>query len=142
MSAPRPERRCKIRRRTETCSLHRSLRWIQNRPSKEAYRIAERFHPAWERLDPPARALHARNAHQILGRDLSAPAGVVICWTENGSRDGGAAGTGGTGQALRIAAGYGVPVLNIALSEDAERVRALLASAEGTLSRSAGPGPG
>lgn len=106
---------------------------VLDRPSGEAYRIAERFHPAWGKLDPPARALHARNAHQVLGHDLSGPAGLVICWTENGSRDGLAPGTGGTGQALRIAAEYGVPVLNIALSEDAERVRALLASAKGAM---------
>jgi hypothetical protein len=103
---------------------------VLDRPSKEAYRIAERFHPAWEKTDLPVRALHARNAHQVLGRDLKTPAGLVICWTENGSRDGQASGTGGTGQALRIAAGYGVPVLNIARPDDAERVRALLAQAE------------
>jgi hypothetical protein len=99
-------------------------------PSEDAYQIAQRFHPAWDLLDPPVRALHARNAHQILGRDLETPAGLVICWTRNGSKDGIAAGTGGTGQALRIASAYGVPVLNIARPDDVERVRALLAVRE------------
>jgi hypothetical protein len=103
---------------------------VLGRPSEEAYQLAKRFHPAWEDLDPPVRALHARNAHQILGRDLETPAGLVVCWTQNGSRDGLAAGSGGTGQALRIASAYGVPVLNIARPDDVERVRALLASRE------------
>lgn len=100
---------------------------VLERPSKEAYRIAERFHPSWEKQSQTVRALHARNSHQVLGRDLETPAGLVICWTQNGSRDGLAAGTGGTGQALRIAVAYGVPVLNIARRDDVERVRALLA---------------
>jgi hypothetical protein len=107
---------------------------VLGRPSKEAYLIAQRFHPAWEKVDPPVRALHARNVHQVLGADLKTPAGLLICWTQNGSRDGLAPGTGGTGQALRIAAGYGVPVLNIARHDDAERVRALLAPARGRVS--------
>jgi hypothetical protein len=96
-------------------------------PSAEAYRIAQRFHPEWERLSRGVRALHARNSHEVLGQDLTTPAGLVICWTRNGSRDGSAQGTGGTGQALRVAAAHGVPVLNIALGDDVERVRALLA---------------
>jgi hypothetical protein len=107
---------------------------VLERPAQEAYRIAERFHPAWEKLDAPVRALQARNSHQVLGRDLKTPAGLVVCWTQNGSRDGGAAGTGGTGQALRVATAYGVPVLNIGQRDDEECVRALLASAEASAS--------
>jgi hypothetical protein len=104
---------------------------VLERPSGEAYQIAERFHPEWERLSRGARALHARNSHQVLGAGLETPAGLVICWTRNGSRDGHEEGTGGTGQALRIAAGYGVPVLNIARPDDVEKVRALLAQGQG-----------
>jgi hypothetical protein len=100
---------------------------VLERPSEDACRIAQRFHPAWAKLGAPVRALHARNVHQVLGRDLQTPAGLVVCWTQNGSRDGLTPGTGGTGQALRIAAGYGVPVLNIARPGDAERIRALMA---------------
>jgi hypothetical protein len=103
---------------------------VLERPSEEACRIAERFHPVWGKQTRAGRALHARNSHQVLGRDLKTPAGLVICWTRNGSRDGKAAGTGGTGQALRIATAYGIPVLNIGRSDDEDRVRALLASSE------------
>jgi len=102
---------------------------ISERPSQEAYEIARRFHPAWGNLSRAARALQARNSHQVLGGDLGTPAALVICWTPNGSRDGQAPDAGGTGQALRIAAGYGVPVLNIALPDDVERVRELLSCA-------------
>jgi SLOG cluster4 family len=42
------------------------------RPTRAAYRLAARHHPAWERLDGRARALHARNAHQVLGAGLDA----------------------------------------------------------------------
>jgi hypothetical protein len=100
-------------------------------PSGEARAVAARFHDGWERLSAGARALHARNSHQVLGRDLQTPAGLIICWTRDASRNGLDPGTGGTGQALRIAAGYGVPVLNIARPEDAERIRAMLAQDRG-----------
>lgn len=84
------------------------------RPSERAYEIAARFHPRWDRLAAPARALLARDAHQVLGRDLMAPARMVICWTADGSLDGSTRTSGGTGQTLRIAAHYDVAVFNLA----------------------------
>jgi hypothetical protein len=106
---------------------------VLGRPAREAFTLAERFHPAWAKLSRGARALHARDGHQVLGADLETPAGLVICWTGNGTRDGQAAGSGGTGQAVRIAAAYEVPVLNIAMPGDVERVRTLLAQAEASV---------
>jgi hypothetical protein len=49
----------------------------------------------------------ARNSFQVLGEDLETPATCVICWTPGGKGD------GGTGQALRIARHYDVPIIDI-----------------------------
>ena len=78
-----------------TCSRH---------PSPQAVDMAAAHHPAWERLGRGPRSLHARNCHQILGRDLDAPACFVVCWTPDGATTTPGPSTGGTGQALRIAA--------------------------------------
>ena len=47
----------------------------------------------------------------MLGDDLDQPVSFVVCWTPGGEV------TGGTGQALRIAADpqYNIPVFNLAL---------------------------
>jgi len=80
-----------------------------------AMKIASIYHPSWDipegkpgALTPGARRLHARNCQQVLGRDLGDLSRFVLCWTKN------AAGGGGTGQALRIARGHGVPVFDLA----------------------------
>jgi len=92
-------------------------------PSQAAYTMASHFHPAWGSLSGGVRHLHARNCHQVLGADLASPARFVLCWTPDGSLDGTGRGVGGTGQALRIAHHYGVPVFNLARGDHAERVR-------------------
>lgn len=74
----------------------------------EAYDLAAKYHPAWERCDAYAMALHARNGMILLGRDLNDPVDFVVCWTP------GAQVVGGTGQALRIAEAYGIKVYNAA----------------------------
>jgi hypothetical protein len=84
------------------------------RPSAAAVELAARHHPAWARLKPGARALLARNAHQVLGAELNHPARMLICWTPDASLTGASPDTGGTGQALRIAQHAGVPVINLA----------------------------
>lgn len=73
----------------------------------EAERIAAEAHPAWSWLKPGERKLHMRNACQVLGPDLRSPARLVICYTQRGR------GQGGTGQAIRIANAYGVPVIDL-----------------------------
>lgn len=85
-----------------------------------AYAVARRYHPAWDRCTPAARKFHARNCYQILGRDLATPADFVLCWTPDGKV------TGGTGQALRIAADYNVPVINMFNSDWGQQVAELL----------------
>jgi hypothetical protein len=81
-------------------------------PTGAAYSLAARFHPRWSALSLELRRLRARDAHQVLGRDLLAPAALVLCWTPDGSVDGTGPRVGGTGQALRIAHHHGVAVLN------------------------------
>jgi hypothetical protein len=61
----------------------------------------------------------ARNAMQILGEDLQTPTEFVIAWTIDG-RD-----SGGTGQALRMADYYGIPIFNLFFSNIRERLEAL-----------------
>ena len=73
----------------------------------KANEIAAKFHPNWHNLKPTVRQLHSRNVGQVLGQDLKIPSSFVLCWTKNGS------GSGGTGQAVRIAHHYNVPVVNI-----------------------------
>ena len=69
--------------------------------------LASHVHPAWDKLNDGGRRLHARNCHQVLGKDISsldALSRFVICWTT---------GTGGTEQALRLARQYDVPIINL-----------------------------
>jgi len=69
---------------------------------------AARFYPAWDRLSRYVQNLMARNSMIMLGRNLNDPVRFVLCWTERGQV------IGGTGQALRIAAAYEIPVMNFA----------------------------
>lgn len=69
--------------------------------------IAARFHPNWSACSNGAKALHSRNVCQVLGFSRDNPSDMIICWTPNAS------GSGGTGQALRIAKHYNVPVYDL-----------------------------
>lgn len=74
---------------------------------------ASRFHPNWAACDETARKLHARNSAIMLGdrpMDMPEPVNAVVCWTEGGAV------VGGTGQSLRIAAHYQIPVFNLAVT--------------------------
>lgn len=77
----------------------------------EALELAARFHPAWQHCRPPARNLHARNGYQVLGSDLATPSRFLLCWTSGGT------GSGGTGQAIRIARAHDIPVFDMGLPE-------------------------
>lgn len=95
-------------------------------PTEDAFLVAARYHPAWDQLTPEARILHARNAHIILGAELDDPVTMVVCWTPDGSLDGTGPDSGGTGQALRIAADHRIPVFNLARDEHMDRIGRLL----------------
>ena len=72
-----------------------------------AREIATAHHPAFGNLSRFVQDLHTRNVFQVLGPALDSPSEFVLCWTADGEA------SGGTGQALRIAATYGVPVYNL-----------------------------
>lgn len=81
-------------------------------PSDKAFDIAAEFHPAWSKLSDSVMKLHARNVHIMLGEHCDTPVDMVICWTPEGRVQ------GGTGQALRMADGYNIPVFNLALDKN------------------------
>lgn len=97
---------------------------------QEALRIAEAHHRNWAALSPTVRQLMARNVHQILGMELSSPVRFVLCWAPCPVVD--AEGIvsevrGGTGQAVRIAYTYGVPVFHLGVPDHLARIEAMLA---------------
>lgn len=83
---------------------------------QKAFDIAQKYHPYWENLSQGARRLQARNCHQVLGLNLEDPSAFVICWTDKGK------GEGGTGQALRIAKAYNIPIFDMGKYENIERI--------------------
>ncbi|WP_428098361.1 hypothetical protein [Candidatus Rariloculus sp.] len=71
------------------------------------YPHPKKLHPAWDRYSGTVRKLHARNVAILLSNQRGRPVHAVLCWSP------GAAITGGTGVALRIAAAHGMPVMNL-----------------------------
>lgn len=74
---------------------------------KIAFDIARQFHPAWYKLTLYGKTLMARNSQIILGQDCNKKVNFVVCWTPMGKV------VGGTGQGLRIAKYYNIPVYNL-----------------------------
>ena len=83
--------------------------WRPENATPESFELAENFHPRWDSLSPSGKALQARNGHILLGGDLETPVDFVLCWTENGLT------RGGTGQGIRIARAYQIPIFNFGL---------------------------
>ncbi len=83
----------------------------------KAFEIAKKFHPYWHNLSQGAQKLQARNSHQILGRDLNTPCQFIVCWTRNGK------GNGGTGQAIRIAKHYEIPIFDAGGYDDIKKFK-------------------
>lgn len=98
------------------------------RPSLDAYRLAATTHPNWSKLHSGARALHARNCHEVLGANLDTPSEFLICWTPDGCV--GAASrtreTGGTATAIILAERFGVEVYNLKNPGTLERLESKL----------------
>lgn len=85
--------------------------------SDEAMRIAATYHPYWYNLSQGAQKLQARNSYQVLGYDLNTPSNFVICYTKGGK------GSGGTGQAIRIAKANNIPVFDFGEEGTVERLQ-------------------
>lgn len=105
----------------------------QPEPLREkALALARRFHPGWDTMVSKgmttAMLLHARNGQEVLGETLDKPVRTVLCWAEGSvfAHDRLVDVAGGTGQAVRIAAAFAIPVYNLALSEHRHRVERML----------------
>lgn len=79
--------------------------------AKASAMVAE-LHPVWASLSRGAKALHTRNAYQVLGKDLATPSDVLMCWALV-NRAGQV--QGGTATAYNLAVQHGVPVFNLAV---------------------------
>ena len=75
--------------------------------SENAIELAGNFHPAWNRCSHGAKKLHGRNMNILLGADLDTPVDLIVCWTKDGKA------SGGTGQAMRAAEHFGIPIFNL-----------------------------
>lgn len=96
---------------------------------QQAHALAAQHHPYWMSLKPAARSLMARNACQVLGRDLAHPATFVLCWGKRPqlNEQGQVIDVdGGTGLAVRLAVSRGIPVYDLILPEHRQRVEAFL----------------
>lgn len=80
--------------------------------------FVQKYHPNFSLLSDGERKLMSRNTYQVLGSDLSTKSEFVICWTKDGKA------SGGTGQAMRIAKDYNIPIFN--MNGDLEKLKNLL----------------
>ena len=80
---------------------------ISQNALRKAYYLAEEFHPYWNNLKLGVRKLMARNSLQIFGENMDKQCDIVICYTTDGKA------SGGTGQAMRIAESYKIPIYNL-----------------------------
>jgi len=69
--------------------------------------LVKKYHPNFSRLSQAGRKLMSRNSNQVLGPDLNDPVDFILCWTKDGKA------SGGTGQALRMAKDYNIPIFNL-----------------------------
>ena len=79
--------------------------------------IARAHHPRYDALSDPVKKLMNRNTYQVVDVDGLTLADFILCWTEGGT------GKGGTGQALRIAKTYDIPVFDMGRYPTAEAAR-------------------
>lgn len=84
--------------------------------SKEALELASTIHPAWSRLSFGAKKLHGRNCYQVLGQNLNIPSNLLICWTKEGKS------IGGTRTAIILAQNNNIPVYNLAIKNDLDKI--------------------
>lgn len=93
-----------------------------------------KFHPAWDKCSPSARALHQRNTRILMGMEALhgvqvTPVSFIICWTEDGLiKD-------GTGQALRIGnamaeGGHDFKIINLGSAKDEKQLENMVNALE------------
>jgi DNA-binding XRE family transcriptional regulator len=91
--------------------------------TEKALILAEKYHPNWQVCSDYARKLHARNGMILLGEKLDSSVEFVICWTKDGKA------SGGSGQGIRIATNYEIPVFNLYNKEHLERINNFISTA-------------
>jgi len=95
---------------------------------KRAYDLARIYHPKYFGLHPFAKKCMARNVQQIMGENvqpvLDDLSDMVICWTKDGAEtaEDTSIDTGGTGQAIRVAYDYAIPVFNLKNDDALDRL--------------------
>jgi hypothetical protein len=90
--------------------LHSHIYTVDNYTSASLEHAAK-YHPVWDDLSHYEKRLMGRNSIILLGEELDTPVEFVVCWTYKGII------TGGTGQGLRIAIAYDIPIINLATQE-------------------------
>ncbi len=90
----------------------------------KACKIALKYHPDFSNLSINAKKLIVRDTYQVLGYDLKTPSNFIICWTSDAciSSEQRTEKTGGTGQAISIAADLGIPIYNLRIQSHREKV--------------------
>jgi hypothetical protein len=99
---------------------HKTIYTADTDIPEAAFELAAKFHPAWDACNDYAKRLHARNGMIVLGPNLNEPVSFIICWTKAGLV------SGGTGQALRIADHYKIPVFNLAIEGMMDKIETFL----------------
>jgi hypothetical protein len=85
--------------------------------SHMAEEIAFRNHPNLYRCTYGVIKMMTRNTCQILGQDCKTLSKFVVCYTVDGEF------SGGTGQALRVAKAYNIPIFNLYFKENLEKLK-------------------
>lgn len=82
------------------------------------------YHKGWEYLGQGTRKMMSRNAMQALSKELDKPVRFISAYTSDGAKTAKETSdkTGGTGQAIRIADDYGVPVYNFGNTQDFQKI--------------------
>ncbi|MEN2982455.1 MAG: hypothetical protein ABDH20_07945 [Thermus sp.] len=86
-------------------------------------KVASAHHEGWDRLSRGVQALHARNVAVLLGPNGEDPVSFLVIWAPKED--------GGSGHAIRVARGAGLPVFNLAHLGGLEALRAWIISREG-----------
>lgn len=111
---------------TQNRIIYKPIHWSKRNDEpeiiNEAYVIAAKHHPVWDKLPFYAKNLMARNVHAVLGDLLDNPSLFVVCWTPDGMNNEKprTIESGGTGHTLSIANEYGIKIYNLKNVEDEE----------------------
>lgn len=95
------------------------------RVTEEAITESLKFHPTPHKLSNAVRKIMGRNLYQVVGLDFKSPSKFVVCWTPFPTEDAldPKLGIGGTGQAIRIANHYCIPIYNLREADAIDKLK-------------------